>query len=122
MVTGKYTIENWKILFNMHQIFCCHIIYDILQPTGALDLVLIGQFITDLEMFHHKYIKSCVFRFIGEAPVQRKLEIFAAIVKLVILFDAILDFTHFKHNPTLMVSRYGLYADTINTILSPSII
>ena len=39
---------------------------------------------------------------------------FTAIVKLVILFNVILNFFHFTHNSAVLASRDGLHTDTID--------
>ena len=39
---------------------------------------------------------------------------FTAIVKIVILFNVILNFFHFTHNPAVLASRDGLHTETID--------
>ena len=82
--------------------------------------VLIGQLSTALKRFHREYRRSHVVSFIGGATAEKNLEIFAAIIKLVMLFYASLDFTHFTHSPTLLASRDSLRTDTIEKMVNPS--
>ena len=63
-----------------------------------LKIVLICQLVTGLKTFHKKYTRRNVFIFISGETMERTLEIFAASLKLVMLFDAILDFAYFTHN------------------------
>ena len=102
----------------MHQGFYRHVNDDTLQPDRALQIILIVKLITGLQMFHRKYIKSHVFRFISGAPVERNLEIFAAIVKLTMLFYAIIVFAHFTRNPTLLASRDGFQTYMIESMVN----
>ena len=77
-------------------------------------------FRTGLKRFHQKYIISNVVSFIGGALSERNLEIFAAIVEIVILFDAILVFGHFKLRQTFLNSRDGLKTYMINKRVNTS--
>ena len=113
-------IWNRKMIFIVHQVLCRCVNYYTLQPTGYRKLVFIGKLSTGLKRFHKKYRRIHVLSFIGGAPSERNLEIFAAIVKLVMLFYAILDFSHLTHNPTLLASRDGLQTDNIEKMVNMS--
>ena len=82
------------------------------------DSFLVGQLIICLKRFHWKYRISHVLSFIGGALAKINLEMFAAILKLAILFYIIIDFTHFTHSLTLMASRDGFQTDMIENIVN----
>ena len=73
-----------------------------------------------LERFHSKYRRIHVVKFISGAPAERNLEILAAIVKLVVLFYAIVAFARFTHNPSLLASRDYLQTDMIEKMVNMS--
>ena len=79
-----------------------------------------GQLSTGLKRFRRKYRRSHISGFIYRVVAERNLEISAAIVKLVMLFYAILDFSHLTHNPTLLASRDGLQTDNIEKMVNMS--
>ena len=64
---------------------------------------LIDQFITVLKTSHQKYTRIHVVNFLGGAPPERNLEMFSAIVKIIMLFDEIITFAHF----TTVLMRTG---------------
>ena len=82
--------------------------------------VWIGRLSTVPKRFHRKYRRCHVVSFIGGSLAERNLEMFAAIVKLVVLFYAILAFVHFAHNPTLLASRDGLQTDVMEKMIKRS--
>ena len=84
-----------SLVFLVHQVLCRCVNYYTLQPTGYRKLVFIGKLSSGLKRF-------------------------AAIVKLVMLFYAILDFSHLPHNPTLLASRDGLQTDNIEKMVNMS--
>ena len=77
-----------------------------------------GQLMTGLNILHNKYSIIHIVGFVGRALARRKLEMFAAILKLAILFYIIIDFTHFTHSLTLMASRDGFQTDMIENIVN----
>ena len=88
------------------------------NQVGHYNFFLIGRLIICLKRFHCKYRRSHALRFIGGALAKLNLEMFAAILKLAILFYVILDFTYFTHSPTLMDSRDGFQTDMIENIVN----
>ena len=73
----------------------------------------------DLNSFHLNERISHIVIFIGESPEEINLEMFASIVKTVMLIYAILDFFRFIHNLTMLDSIYGLHKDTIEKMVNP---
>ena len=112
------TRRNRKILFNLHQVFCCCVKDDILNTTVALQFFCIGRSSTVLNRSHQKYIRIHVVRFIGEALEQINLEIFGAILKPVMLFSTIIAFSCFKNNTTLLDSTYVFQTDKIENMVN----
>ena len=106
--TVNYVRRNRKILFNMHQIFCLSVNGDSLQLTGEYRLVWMGWLRNVLNRFHNKYRSRNVVRFISGSLEEINLEIFVAIVKLIMLFYAIIVFFNFTNNLNLLASMDGL--------------
>ena len=90
------TRRNRKTIFNLHQFFCPCV------NDQRYEFTWMGLLSTGLNRFHQKHRRSHVVRFIVRALAERNLEMFAAIVKLGMLFYTILAFAHFTHNPTLL--------------------
>ena len=82
----RSTILNQKIIFNVHQFYAVVSIMIDYNQLDYCDFFWISWLSTGLKSFHRKYSRSYVVSFICGSLAEINMEIFAAIVKLVMLF------------------------------------